>query len=359
MKRIIASDEVLVHFDPELTVKLVCDASQHGVGAALMHVFANGTERPIAFASRTLAKSERNYSTIDREALAIHFGVSKYSHFLIGRKFILKTDHKPLIAIFGDKRGIPAMAAGRLQRWSVYWSNFDFTIEYIKGAENVCADFLSRMPIDDNNSESFSANQQITYLNFIENNATIKKEAIRLATAEDEILSEVVGYLRTKWPDKSKISAEVQPYFQKASELTIENDILMWGYRVVVSLKCRERVLKQLHAAHIGNVRMKSLARSYFWWPALDRAIEKVANGCSQCLSCRPEQPKIRNTSWPKTTYPFERVHIDHLGPIAGKTILIIKDSYSKWIEAYIVDSLSSAVTIEKLRDCFSRFGII
>lgn len=131
VKEVVASDRVLAHFNPAVPVKLVCDASEKGVGAALFHVFESGEEKPIAFVSRILSPCQRRYSVIDREAMAIFFGVKKFSHFLLGRKFILQTDHRPLVALFGEKRGIPEMAAGRLQRWSVFLSNFDFDIQYI------------------------------------------------------------------------------------------------------------------------------------------------------------------------------------------------------------------------------------
>lgn len=137
VKKIVASDRVLTHFDPAVPVKLVCDASDKGIGAALFHVFDSGEEKPIAFISKILSPCQRRYSVIDREALAIFFGVKKLAHFLLGRKFTLQTDHKPLVALFGEKRGIPEMAAGRLQRWSVFLSNFEFDIQYIPGKTNV------------------------------------------------------------------------------------------------------------------------------------------------------------------------------------------------------------------------------
>lgn len=119
VKKTIASDQVLVHYNGNLPIKLVCDASNKGIGAAIFHVMPNGEDRPIAFASKTLNKSQQNYFVIDREALAIFYGVKKFSHYL-------------LITIFGNKRGIPAMAASRLQRWSVYLSNYDFNIQYCR-----------------------------------------------------------------------------------------------------------------------------------------------------------------------------------------------------------------------------------
>ena len=106
LKSLLASTEVLAHYDPALPVKLDCDASAVGLGAVLAHVFPDGTERPIAYASRTLSKPERNYSQIEKEGLALVWGVRKFHKYLYGRHFTLVTDHKPLLAILGSQRGL-------------------------------------------------------------------------------------------------------------------------------------------------------------------------------------------------------------------------------------------------------------
>ncbi|XP_066946115.1 uncharacterized protein [Macrobrachium rosenbergii] len=98
------SPRFLTHFRPNLSEKLTCDASSIGIGAVLAHVIPDGVERPIAFASRALNKAERNYSQIEKEGLALIFGVKKFHIRLYGRqKFTLVTDHKPLLAILGSK----------------------------------------------------------------------------------------------------------------------------------------------------------------------------------------------------------------------------------------------------------------
>ena len=101
LKSLLASTAVLAHYDPAPSVKLDCDASAVGLGAVLAHVFPDGTERPIAYASRTLSKPERNYSQIEKEGLALVWGVRKFHKYLYGT---LVTDHKPLLAILGSQR---------------------------------------------------------------------------------------------------------------------------------------------------------------------------------------------------------------------------------------------------------------
>ena len=99
-KESLSSSHVLVHYNPSLPVILESDASQYGIGAVIHHRFPNGDERPIAYASRSLNSSEKNYSQIQKEGLAIIFGMTTYYMYLFGHKFKLRADHKPLLKIF-------------------------------------------------------------------------------------------------------------------------------------------------------------------------------------------------------------------------------------------------------------------
>ncbi|PIO77827.1 reverse transcriptase [Teladorsagia circumcincta] len=129
IKAILNSDLLLTHYDPNLPIIVAADASNYGIGATLSHRLPNGSEKVVYHASRCLTPAQKNYSQIEKEALALIFAVQKFHRFVHGRHFTLKTDHKPLVAIFGNKKGIPVYSANRLQRWATMLLNYDFAID--------------------------------------------------------------------------------------------------------------------------------------------------------------------------------------------------------------------------------------
>ena len=143
----LTSTQVLTHYDPALPLQLAADASAYGVGAVISHVLPDGSEHPIAFASRTLSASEKNYTQLEKEALSLVFGVKKFHQYLYGRRFTLITDHQPLTTILGPKKGIPSLAAARLQRWALLLSAYVYDIKYKSTHCHGNADGLSRLPL--------------------------------------------------------------------------------------------------------------------------------------------------------------------------------------------------------------------
>ncbi|CAI6346683.1 unnamed protein product [Macrosiphum euphorbiae] len=205
IKNHLMSKTVLTHYDTTLELVLACDASPKGIGAVLSHRFHNGEEKPIAFASRTLSKSEQGYSQLDKEALALVFGVKYFHQYLYGRPFILKTDHKPLISIFGEKKGIPVMAAHRLQRYAIFLAGYSYNIEFVKGVDNGNADALSRLPIEgaDMINHVFCSN---FFINLITTNVQgIADLDICEEIQRDKVLKKVFLLVMSgKWPNSSK-----------------------------------------------------------------------------------------------------------------------------------------------------------
>uniref|UniRef100_T1HF72 RT_RNaseH domain-containing protein n=1 Tax=Rhodnius prolixus TaxID=13249 RepID=T1HF72_RHOPR len=118
-----------------------------------------------------LSKAELNYSMIHKEALAIFWSVNKFYQYLAGNQFTLYYDNKPLLALFGEHKGLPEMAAGRLQRWALYLSGFNYTMKYISSQKNV-ADGFSRLPVVDKEPDS-EQKDEIDYINMMESALSI------------------------------------------------------------------------------------------------------------------------------------------------------------------------------------------
>lgn len=267
-----------MHYNTNLELILAYDTSPVDVGAVLSHRLEDGIDKPIAFTSRTLTKSESEYFQIDKESLTLVYGVKYFHQFLYDKKFVLKTDHKPLISIFGENKGIPTMTTHRLQKYAIFLSGYSYTVQSIKELENGNADALSRLPL----VKSVKINYE-EYDNFFINLITTNIKSISDldncgGIKKDTVLKKVLLVVFTgKWPDKSKaISEEFKPFFHRQNELAIEKVCLMWGHRLIIPDKFRKEMLKELHSTHFGIVKIKYIARSYMWWPKIDNDIERI-----------------------------------------------------------------------------------
>ncbi len=355
-KEKITSAQVLTHYDPTRPIKLAVDASPYGVGAVISHSMPNGTERPIAFASRTLHKSEKNYAQIEKEALAIVYGVKKFHQYLYGRKFQLLTDHQPLTSILGPKKGIPSLAAARLQRWALLLSAYSYDICYKPTKEHCNSDGLYRLPLPTN--EGLPSEEGVTVFNIGQFQALpVTFKEIKTATRRDPTLSKVISYVLNGWPNQP--TEDMRPFFRRKEEYTTENGCLLWGTRVVIPKSLQDRLLRSLHENHPGTTRMKALARSYFWWAGLDKDIEDLGKSCEACQADQPNPPVAPLHPWVWPDSPWTRIHVDYAGPFLGKMFFVVVDAHSKWPEVSIMSTSStSQKTIDILRSLFARYGL-
>ena len=356
-KERLVSAPVLAHYDPSLPLKLAGDASAYGIGAVISHTYPDGQERPIAFASRTLSAAELSYSQIEKESLSLVYGVKKFHQYLYGRKFVLVTDHKPLVTLLGPTSGIPTLAAARLQRWALILSAYSYDLEFRPTQRHSNADGLSRLPVVSKDRDDSSDVPKTAIFN-ISQVHSLPVTAIQLqrATRRDPILSKVFLLMQQGWP--GVVSDDLKPYQSRQAELGTEGGCLLWGIRVVVPQALQSKVLGELHKNHPGVVRMKALARSYVWWPGLDNDIEHHVKNCQPCQTVRNSPPSAPLHPWLWPTRPWQRVHVDFAGPFQGKMFLLVVDAHSKWPEVVNMTTTSAQCTIEELCRMFASYGI-
>ena len=280
----LSSDLNLTHYDPKQTIIVAADACDYGIGAVICHKFADGSEKPICHAARSLTTAEKNYSQIEKEALGLIFAVKKFHKYIFGRKFKLLTDHKPLLAIFGSKKGVPVHSANRLMRWATLLLGYDFEISYVSTNDFGQADALSRM------IQRYPTTEEDVVVAAVETEVRavfsdkirklpVTAEDVYVSTKRDPLLRKIVKCVReNKWP--KVISEEMQPYHRKKDTLSVVKDCLMTEDRVVVPEELRQRVLKEIHVGHPGICRMKSLERSIVYWPNLDNDCELLVKKC-------------------------------------------------------------------------------
>ena len=365
-KELLQGDQVLTHYNPAQPLLLQTDASPYGLGAVISQIDPDGQERPISFASRSLTPSEKNYAQHEKEGLSIIFGLKKYHKYLYGRSFRIVTDHKPLLGLFGEKPSSP-MASARVARWQMILAAYDYTIEYKEGKKHLNADGLSRLPTplvdetkwptrDFQELDSMPAN-----VNLLEDidSRPVEAEEIKSKTRKDPVLSRVKSYIQNGWPESKHLDESFAPYIQKKDELSLEDDVVLWGHRVVIPQDedMRQRLVKELHSTHPGIVKMKALARSYIWWPAIDKTLERYVRTCTTCQEHQHAPQHAPIHPWEFPDKPWSRLHIDY-ATIDNQEVLIVVDAHSKWIEAVRVHRATASATVTVMRRLFATHGI-
>ncbi|XP_064478090.1 uncharacterized protein K02A2.6-like [Ornithodoros turicata] len=148
----------------------------------------------------------------------------------------------------------------------------------------------------------------------------------------------------------------MEAFFVRRDQLSVEQDCLTWGYRVIIPRSLQPAVLSLLHEAHPSMTRMKMLARSYVWWPGLDKDLESTVRSCKICQSVLPAKTVGPLQPWSYPTRVRQRVHVDYALK-DGVNLLVLVDAYSKWVEVFCMNTTTTTSTLKRLDALFASYG--
>ena len=330
-----------------------------GLGAALLQ-----DGQPVAFASKSLDLTQSNYPNIDREMLAIVFGINRFHTYLYGRPFKIISDHKPLEMILHK----PLLKAPpRLQRMLQKVQGYDFTVEYRAGKTMTLADTLSRLPsttdktaIDlDLRVDGLDISEdEINFCEFDFISFTPKKLFhLRESTKSDPVLNGLMEIITLRWPDTIKmVPMDIRPYWSFRDELAIEDGIIFKGQEVIIPKCMRADVLSQLHQSHQGIEKTRLLARQCAYWPNINKDIDELVRSCTTCQELANANMKEPLIPHEVPTLPWKKLATD-LFEIDGRNFLLICDYFSKYPLVAEMKTTSSAAVAEKIEETMSLFG--
>ncbi|XP_044731858.1 uncharacterized protein K02A2.6-like [Chrysoperla carnea] len=346
IKTELASERVLTPYNPNYPLILETDASPVGLSGILSHEIDNEI-RPIAYASRSLTVAEKNYSQLDREATAVFWACKHFFQYIYGRHFTLVVDNNPLKMILEPNKQLPQLTALRLLRYALFLRGFEYSIKHRPASSHQNADYFSRAPLP------------CTDVLRIDEISKVFDLTIHQLSTSKAITAETIRQEINKDSELLKIKERLQNGKIRDPELSLHKGLVMRGQRVYIPSKLQPEILKELHATHVGIVKMKAIARSVCYWPNIDRDIESLVKSCIPCALVKKMPNKAPLHHWEVPKEPWQRIHVDYAGPFHNRYFLIVVDAKTKWVEIQIQQNApTSKSTIADLAEIFSRQGL-
>ncbi|KAG9282328.1 hypothetical protein AMEX_G970, partial [Astyanax mexicanus] len=379
LKDKLVSAPILTFPDPGQTFILDTDASDVAIGAILSQKI-DGFEKVVAYASRALSRQEKNYATTKKELLAVVHFTSYFRHYLLGRRFLLRTDHSSLRWLHNFSQ-----PEGQLARWLEQLAQFDYEIEHRPGKKHVNADSLSRRPIrpasltctDERNLMNEQEGGNVNVSRVV--SSVVSAEASQGATAQlncssieeasgqnytsvqehvqESTLSAACHVQEEQVEDWDLASAQeddadiqklkhmkvtgnkeecvtgtptLKRLLELWDQLEVERGLLVRsggrpgyviGKQVVLPNSWVPRVLYSLHntltGGHLGVAKLRDKVRRRFFWPGWSKDVKEWCRVCEVCATHKIVGKTPRAPLMPSVaTRPFQRIALDIVGPL-------------------------------------------
>lgn len=395
-KTLLINDPILIYPDFSKPFNLTTDASNYAIGAVLSQG-PIGHDKPVCYASRTLNKSETNYSTTEKELLALVWACKYFRPYLYGRKFNLLSDHQPLKSIHTMKN-----TNSKLTRWKLQLEEFEYTPMYIKGKNNVVADALSRI-----NETHVNETSDAT----IHSAESDNEDLIRISEQPLNAFKDQIIFLQRK--SSSKLPARIlkilfqsknrQTFFYCEYNMQTMIDLIKQffgpnrtfaiyspsdaifeifqdtysrffsrkkGFKVIRCTKLLEdvessedqnKLIQSVHenSNHRGINENTAEIQREFYFPNLKSKISAYINNCDVCQVMKydrnPPKQIFEVTSTPK--HPMDILHLD-LFFISQSVVLTIIDKFSRFTNAFVLPSKNSIDVIKAFKRFLATHGI-
>ena len=302
---------------------------------AISGVLVNAAGKPIQFCSRKLTEAESHYDIVEREALAVYWSINRCRTFLLGRQFVVFSDHKGLQYIFGNPNATP-----KVIRWKLNLSEYNFEIRYYRGSENLAADCFSR-------------------INFIDETPLVLD--LKEVERRQKTCQETKAFLKAYQNNYVKKPKAVSPTLWSCrKDVTYEGNFLKINEKIFVPKSLRYKCLVLAHGCHVGQDGTYDRLRETFFWPKMKDSAKSFVE---KCRICSLTKPQFKNPPMAPilTQAPFDCLAADYIGPLPSsqgyRYCLTVIDVYSRYPFVFPVKSLETSVLCECFRKIFAMCG--
>ncbi len=368
LKDLLVTPPVLAYPDFNRGFVLHTDASIQGLGAVLEQEQDDGRLHPVAYASRSLSKAEKNYGITDLEALGVVWAVKHFRAYLYGHKCVVYTDHAPLKAMLKAQH-----PSGRLARWSLALSELELEVRYRPGRVNSNADALSRAPLSGTDS---AVEEEVQVAQVMASEGHGEEQCLsdigRLQRSDSEV-SQVIRFVRDGVsPEEPKVDRMVRA---EKERFVVLDDVLYYvdparrnQVRLVVPQAARQKLLEETHSGgfsgHFAARGLYGTLVKRYWWNGMFSDVFRFCKGCLTCAAYRGggrrSKPPLRSIP---VGGPFERVGVDLMEmPLTmqgNRYVIVFVDYLTKWVEAYpLADQTSETIARVLVDQILCRHGV-
>ncbi|CAB3241848.1 unnamed protein product [Arctia plantaginis] len=348
LKNLLSSRPLLSLYNPLAETQLHTDASKHGLAGILLQRNPDGALQPVSYFSRKTTAEEQKYHSFELETLAVIASLNRFRVYLIGIAFTIHTDCSAIRSTLTKRDLVP-----RIARWWIQLQEFDCAIEYRPGNKMSHVDALSRNPIDSEPNES-----HILDILLVES----EQDWVTTIQSTDEDITRIREILSN--PNSGNVVDICKNFKLKHGRVyRVVGDEIKW----VVPKGARWQILKRNHddVGHYGYEKTLERIRQHYWFGKMRRFVKKYVSACLECAHHKAPGGKREGALHPieKISVPFHTIHADHLGPFVRSKLgncylLVIIDSFTKFINITAVKNTKSLTTIKVFRDHIRFFGV-